>query len=85
MYGYGSCYGWDGAFGGWMAGGWLGPLLVIGLAALVVVGIVLAFGPRGRAPEDPAEILRRRFARGEISAEEMEHARRALGIWATAG
>lgn len=76
--GIGSCYGWDGAFG-WMAGGWLGPLLVMALATVVIVGIVLAIRPRHGSPEDPVEILRGRFARGEISAEEFEQAKRALG------
>lgn len=79
MVGYGSCLGWDGAYGGWMAGGWLGLLLVIALAAAVVVGIALAMRSSGRSREDPAEILRRRFARGEISAEELDQARRTLG------
>ncbi|MDA8237955.1 MAG: SHOCT domain-containing protein [Chloroflexi bacterium] len=78
--GYGSCHGWDGALGGgWMAGGWLGLLLFAAVVALVV-GIVLAMRPRGGSPGDPLEILRARFARGEISAEEFQQARRALGV-----
>ncbi len=79
MVGYGSCLGWDGAYGGWMTGGWLGLFLVIALAAVVVVGVALAMHSSGRSREDPAEILRRRFARGEISAEELDQARRTLG------
>lgn len=80
MMGYGSCYGVDGVFGGgWMTGGWLGLLLVVAVAALVIVGIVLAIRPRGRSTDDPIEILRRRFARGEISADELEQAKRELG------
>ncbi|MFZ5854427.1 MAG: SHOCT domain-containing protein [Chloroflexota bacterium] len=65
--------------GGWMTGGWLGLLLVAAVAALVIVGIVLAIRPRGRSTDDPIEIFRRRFARGEISADELEQAKRALG------
>lgn len=79
--GYGTCYGWDGVLGGgWMAGGWLWVLLVAAVVAIVVVGVVLAMRPRGGSPGDPVEILRARFARGEISAEEFEQARRALGV-----
>lgn len=80
MMGYGSCYGVDSVFGGgWMTGGWLGLVLVMAFAALVIVGIVLAIRPRGRSTNDPIEVLRRRFARGEISADELEQAKRALG------
>ncbi len=60
-----------------MTGGWLGLLLVVAVAALMIVGMVLA-RPRGRSTDDPIEILRRRFARGEISADELEQATRAL-------
>ena len=77
MMGYGPCYGWDGVpGGGWMGVGRLGLLLV---GAVVVVGIVLAVCPRGGSSSNPAEILRARFARGEISAEEGEQRMRALG------
>lgn len=62
-----------------MAGGWLGLLLVVALVALVVAGIAWAVRSGSRSSADPVEILRRRFARGEISAEEMEQARRTLG------
>ena len=77
--GYGSCLGWDGVYGGWIPGGWLGLFLVTAVAAVVVVGIVLALRSSGRSRGNPTEILRRRFARGEISAEELDHARRTLG------
>ncbi len=60
-----------------MAGGWLG-MLPAAVVALVV-GIVLAVRPRGGSSNDPVKILRARFARGEISAEEFEQVRRALG------
>jgi hypothetical protein len=60
---------------GWTAGGWLSLLV----AALIVSAIVLALRPRGPAADDPRGILRRRFARGEIVAEELAQAQRALG------
>jgi uncharacterized membrane protein len=80
MMGYDTCPGHGGLFdGGWMAGAWLGLILFAILATLVVAGVVLAMRSGRRPAEDPREILRLRFARGEISAEELEQASRALG------
>lgn len=80
MMGYGSCNGWDAILGGgWMGGGWLGLLLGAALVTLVIAGIVVAARRRGSSSDGPVEILRARLARGEISAEEFEQARRALG------
>jgi uncharacterized membrane protein len=56
----------------WM-GAWIGALL-----AMVWV-LVHGGGPRSAA-DDPAEILRARFARGEINQVEYERARRTLGL-----
>lgn len=72
---------------GWGVG-WWGGLLMLGWLVLVVVIVtgvawmVVSFlGGRGRSSRDEAaETLRTRFARGEISAEEYEQARRVLGI-----
>jgi putative membrane protein len=50
-------------------------LLVVGAAVAVVV-ILSRNRPSG---ESPLEILRRRYAAGEISKEEFESARRTLG------
>ena len=73
----------------WGGGGWffLGPLMMIlflaGIVALVVLAVRWAGGEgmgrsqaSGRAPLD---ILRERFARGEIDRDEFEERRRALG------
>lgn len=73
----------------WDSGGWffLGPLMMIlflaGIVALVVLAVRWAGGEgmgrpqaSGRAPLD---ILRERFARGEIDRDEFEERRRALG------
>jgi putative membrane protein len=69
---------------GMMAGmGWLGMLTMalfwIGIIALVVWGLSNLF-PRSQAQVEPdaLEIVRRRFASGEMSREEFEQARAAL-------
>ena len=45
-------------------------------ASIVAIGIRLAGVGRG---DDSAKLLRERFARGEITAEEFETAKRVLG------
>lgn len=75
-------YGWDMGAGGWM---WMvgGLVLVVGvviLALRAMRGVDSANGGRmnsGPRP-DPVEILRERFARGEITEAEFEQAQRVL-------
>lgn len=64
---------------GWMAGGgWLWmALLWVPLITLVAWGASALLRPRGVA-EAPLDILRRRFAAGELSEAEFEQARRRL-------
>ena len=69
-------------FGGWGMG--LG-MLWGGLLWLVIIGLlvwaVIAFtgSRRGQSADDePVEILKRRFARGEITEAEFEQAKRRL-------
>lgn len=74
-------YGWDGWGGGlWIVGG----LLLIGVIVLVVWAVMTP--SRGaQAPHQdssrptPNEILRERFARGEMSEQEFEQAKKVLG------
>jgi putative membrane protein len=75
-------YGWD----GWGSGFWMfgGLLLMIGVVALVVWAVMTL--SRGGQPPNrdwsrptPTEILRERFARGEISEQEFEQAKKVLG------
>lgn len=69
-------FGWDMGLGGWL---WM----VVGIVLVVVIVWVLvsAVSTRDRpAVEDAAQILKARFARGEISEQEYEQARRLLGI-----
>lgn len=77
--------GWD-HMGSW---GWIGMLLMLAFWFSVILLIVWALtGSRGSRSQMPSEspsrgdrsmsILRERFARGEITAEEFEQARRTL-------
>ncbi|MBI3649090.1 MAG: SHOCT domain-containing protein [Actinobacteria bacterium] len=69
---------WNGA--GWL--GWMAMLLSMvifwgGLLFLIAWGIKQFSQGSGRP--DPKTILEERFARGEITKEELEEGRRALG------
>ncbi len=79
----------------WGGGGWygmiLGPLIMILLLAVLIAFAVLLVrwvggqwpgmaSTRQAAPRTPLEILRERFARGEIGKEEFEERRRMLGV-----
>lgn len=65
---------------GWGGLSWFG-LLAVG--AIVLGGLAIAYAiarrPTASIGEDPNEILRRRFARGELSAEDLAAARKVLG------
>jgi uncharacterized membrane protein len=70
-------YGWMGGFGGF---GMLVPALVwLSVIALLVWGVSRLFEHRATEPQaDALEILKRRFAGGELTTAEFEIARRAL-------
>ncbi len=75
----------------WSDGGWpmffFGPLFMILVLAAVVAAVVLVVrgvntGPAGPAPRQSShaiEILKERYARGEIDKAEFEERRRVLG------
>jgi putative membrane protein len=71
---------------GWGGGLWMlgGLLLMIGFIVLVVWAF-MNISHNGRTPmhdpsrPTPTEILRERFARGEITAQEFEDAKKVLG------
>lgn len=70
-------------FGGWMgfggAGMLLGSLIWIALIVLVIWGAVRLFGqPTTNTQADALDILRRRYAAGEITSAEYETAKRSL-------
>ncbi len=79
--------------GGDMTGFWIMSLIsgVIGLAITVGIVVLIVFGirwfmrqersagPSTPKADDPLDILRRRYANGEIDDEEYERRRRILG------
>jgi putative membrane protein len=73
---------WDGGWGGMF----FGPFFMILLLAVVVAAVVLVLRWLGPSPGHHAgggktalDILKERFARGEIDKEEFEERRRVLG------
>ena len=77
---WGHPWGWGGMMFG---GGWLGPLFWGVVIVLLVVLVARGFGSAGRSGEvtrsSAMDILRERFARGEIDKEEFEERRKTLG------
>ena len=69
----------------WGAGGLVMMFMMLVFWGLVIAGLVLGVrwlaGQRRGAPRDEAlEILRQRYARGEIGKEEFETRKRDLGV-----
>ena len=71
---------WDGDGGGWIWGAVMMTTFVALLVALVwgVLRASMSSAPRGGRKQDAAEILRERFARGEIDEEEFDRRTRTL-------
>ena len=72
--------GWAMGLGGWL---WMLLALAVGIAIVVAfVWLVTAAlpGQQRSTTQEAVQILRARFARGEISEQEYEQARRLLGI-----
>ena len=65
---------------GWTMGpdGWL--LMGTWMLALLFIVWLLVHEPGDTSRDTPLEILRARFARGEISRDEFDQARRLLGL-----
>jgi putative membrane protein len=66
-------YGWA-----WLFGLLMMLIFFGGLTVLAIWAVRTFSGPRPGAPESPLDVLKRRLAAGEISAEEYEKTRRAL-------
>ncbi len=73
----------DGGHGGWF----LGPIMMIFFVALLVVAVVLIVrwlggseaARRGPSGDAALDVLKQRFARGEIDRNEFEDRRQVLG------
>ncbi len=67
---------------GWMGFGWIFMLLVWGLALFVLIRVLRRRNPDTDAgaalPRTPLNILKERYARGEIGREEYQQIRRDL-------
>jgi putative membrane protein len=73
-------YGQDGGALGWLAMA-IGLGLLVALIVVVVWSVLRATGQsQGPRADTSLDILRQRFARGEISQSEFEEAKRILGI-----
>jgi putative membrane protein len=64
-------YGWSAGLDGWL---WMAAWALV----LVLVVALLVRSPSHSSRDEPLEILRARLARGEITPEEFEQARRLL-------
>ena len=72
--------GWAMGPGDWL---WMTLIAAVCIAVLVALVWMVASARWGRSSataEDAAHILKARFARGDISSEEYEQARRLLGV-----
>jgi putative membrane protein len=71
-------YGWGMGLAGWIFMG-LFWVVVIGLVVWAVIALLPGSRPAGQGrPETPEQILDRRFALGEIDAEQYRRAREVL-------
>jgi putative membrane protein len=86
---YGGYRGWEMGPGmiGWGLMGWFGPLMMLVFWAAVIVAIVFLIRwiahstkgtPDSKGGESALEILKKRYARGEINKEEFEEKKRDL-------
>jgi putative membrane protein len=67
---------------GMTLGGWIWMAIWV-IALLAMVWLLVSGGQGRQGADDPLEILRARYASGEISEEEFRHARDVLGTGGT--
>ena len=64
---------------GWM---WFGPIFMLLFWVFLIAGVVVAvkwvLGSGGKSGESALDILKKRYARGEISKEEFEEKKRDI-------
>ena len=73
-------YGYDAGWG-WMIGGWIMMLVFWALIIIGIVALVRFLNDRGAASgpkvqETPLDILRRRYAKGELTKEQFDEMKR---------
>jgi putative membrane protein len=68
-----------GPYGGWFGFGWLTMLLWWGVLILAIIALVRLLGrSQAQSGESALDILKKRYARGEISKEEFESKKRDI-------
>jgi putative membrane protein len=67
---------WSGEYGYGMGFGWIFMILFWGLLIFIIISLLRRGGAAEK--ESAEEILKKRYARGEISKEEFEHLRKAI-------
>ena len=80
----------SGPIGGWGMGGGFGPLFMLLFWGLLIMGVIFlvrwsmhAFRkqpPYSRDASSPLDIIRKRYASGEIDQEEFKRMQQALGV-----
>jgi putative membrane protein len=80
---HGPGYGYGHGMMGWGAMGWFGPIIMIIFVVLVVLGIIylvklIAHGKKEGKEENALDILKKRYAKGEIGKEEFEEKKKDL-------
>lgn len=80
----GSGWNWNNMIGGWGGFGVLGWFSVVLFWILLILGVValiryLSLGKRGDEGKSPLDILKERYARGEIGKKEFEEMKKNLG------
>jgi putative membrane protein len=76
-----------GYWGGPMGFGWMGGIFMLIFWVIIIIGIVwlvrYLIGSRtgfAEHPDTPMEILKKRYAKGEIDKKEFEEKKRDLGL-----
>jgi putative membrane protein len=74
-------YGWEPAMSGWGHGmGWYWPPVIFGILLVVIIVSIIFFlkRPSSDRGESALEILRKRYAKGEIDRKEFEEKKQDL-------
>jgi putative membrane protein len=65
-------------FGGWMIIVWIVWIVIIGLIVWGIVALARRGGFKAEEKEDPLDIAKKRYAKGEISKKEFEQIKKDL-------